>query len=308
MEISINTSSSYCAHCPYLRSLMFLCAVLDLTCAAWELSVTFSISFLWLRFMPCATVSLAEWPCWPHMDLQVSSVHTHGNPQGPTGADTSLQVIQQISRLCPGDQRLGTSQARNKALISVGTKKQHVRAMECTCAYIFHSEVDDPRNQFVSCMQSYVVVHPCLCCQQSASRCHWGTLSNVYPNLPSAQLQFSQFHPSKTARHMVTGHNGITQQHHSTPGGQNNVKFSSNLTTWLPLSHKWWWSRKLVAATSWAGFVSPLLCLTHSCPLSRTNWQSSSKRATTLSSSISPRPPEHPWEMFLKRIQATFAH
>ena len=128
------------------------------------------------------------------------------------------------------------------------------------------------------------------------------------PTFPQHNLSFFNSLPSKTARHMVTSHNGITQQHHSIQGGQNNVKFSSNLTTWLPLSHKWWWSRKLVAATSWAGFVSPLLCLTHSCPLSRTNWQSSSTRATTLSSSISPRPPEHPWEMFLKRIQAIFAH
>ena len=48
------------------------------------------------------------------------------------------------------------------------------------------------------------------------------------------------------------------------------------------------WSRKLVAAKSRAAFVSLSLCLTHSCPLSRSNGQSSFTRATTLSPSIPP--------------------
>ena len=83
----------------------------------WQL---FSSLFHDSRFIPFATVSLAKWPCWPHMDISQyqPSVHTHGNPQGPTGADTRQKVIQQISRLCPGDQRSVTSLARNALLIS----------------------------------------------------------------------------------------------------------------------------------------------------------------------------------------------
>ena len=82
------------------------------------------------------------------------------------------------------------------------------------------------------------------------------------------------------------------QKHHAaeppppTRWQKNLFNFSSNSHVSAASCLQGPWSVKLIAAKSSSGFVSQVLCLTHSCPLSSSNWQSSFTRATTLSSSI----------------------
>ena len=119
------------------------------------------------------------------------------------------------------------------------------------------------------------------------------SLSSVHANLPTAistmgnKCKWFSFPPTK---------NGLSygdrphRHHRAAPAPtrwQKREQLSKHPSHLDCLCLQRSWSRKLVAAKSRAAFVSPL-CLTHSCPLSRSNGQSSFTRATTLSPSIPP--------------------
>ena len=114
----------------------------------------------------------------------------------------------------------------------------------------------------------------------------------------------SVFHPSKTACHMVTGHKVITRQHQPQPGGKKGNNFPSSphiSTASVSNGH---------GAENWSlqNLELPLY------PLSASHTAVRSPAATDSRLSREPlpchhrslRPPEHPWAIFIMRIQAIF--